>query len=219
MRRQMYILLFYLFIFFVVSFFFIFIFNYNLKETMTNNDMIVLIGDSILNNNIYVPLGKSVADNIKLLHGNNVIIGAKDSATIDTCYYQLNNIINSENYHLFISIGGNDILNNSYEKLDKNKNDEFEKIKEKYIELINFIKKKYPKPKIYLFNLYYPTDEKYKKYKNIINQWNKMISSFDKNEFKILKLDEILNKSSDFTHGIEPSTIGSEKIAKLIVES
>jgi hypothetical protein len=216
MRGKMYILLFYLFIiFFIISFFFIFIFNYNLKETMKNDDIIVLIGDSILNNNMYVPLGKSVADNIKLIRGNNnIIIGAKDNATIDTCYYQLNNIINSENYYLFISIGGNDILNNSYEKLNKNESDEFEKIKKKYIKFINFVKEKYPKTKIYLLNLYYPTDVKYKKYKNIIKEWNEMIYSLN---YEILKLDETLTEPSDFTHGIEPSIIGSEKIAKLII--
>lgn len=185
---------------------------------MTNDDIIVLIGDSILNNNMYVPLGKSVADNIKLISENNIIIGAKDGATIDTCYYQLNNIINSENYYLFISIGGNDILNHSYEKINKNENDEFEKIKEKYIKFLDFVEKTYPKTKIYLFNLYYPTDEKYKKYKNVIKQWNEMISSLN-SKYEILRLDNLLTNSSDFTHGIEPSAIGSEKIAKLIIKN
>lgn len=222
MRSKMYILLFYLLIsYFFLTYFFISIFNYifyNLKEPMTNEDMIILIGDSILNNNMYVPVGKSVADNIKLKHGQNIIIGAKDGATIDTCYHQLNNIINSENYYLFISIGGNDILTNSYDKLDKNVDGNFDELKKKYIKLVEFIKKKYPKTKINLLNLYFPTDEKYNKYKNIITEWNKMIDSLN-SEYKILRLDNLLTKSSDFTHGIEPSTIGSEKIAELITES
>jgi lysophospholipase L1-like esterase len=217
MKGKTYIL-FYLFIFFFIfclfTCFFTFIFKYNSKEPMTNNDTIVLIGDSILNNNMYVPVGKSVADNIKLLHGNNIIIGAKDGATIDTCYQQftMNNIINSENYFLFISIGGNDILNNN----DKN----FDKLKKKYIKLIDFIKEKDPKTKINLLNLYFPTDEKYNKYEKIITEWNKMISSLcEKNKYNLLRLDNLLTNASDFTHGIEPSAIGSEKIAKLIVDS
>ena len=196
---------------------------------MTNNDTIVLIGDSILNNNMYVPIGNSVADNIKLLHGNNVIIGAKDNATIDTCYQQLtiNNIINSENYFLFISIGGNDILNNSGsfgnslndKNKNKNKNNKFDNLKKKYIELIDSIKEKYPKIKINLLNLYFPTDEKYNKYEKIIIEWNKMISSLcSKNKYNLLRLDNLLTNASDFTHEIEPSSIGSEKIAKLIVD-
>jgi len=227
MKGKTYIL-FFIFLFIICLFIaclFIFIFNSNLKEPMTNNDTIVLIGDSILNNNMYVPIGKSVSDNIKLLHGNNIIIGAKDGATIDTCYQQLNmnNIINSENYFLFISIGGNDILNNSGSfgtSLNKKNSEKFNNLKKKYIELIDSIKEKYPKIKINLLNLYFPTEEKYDKYKKIIIKWNKMISSLClKNKYNLLRLDNLLTNSSDFTHGIEPSVIGSEKIAKLIINS
>lgn len=191
---------------------------------MTNDDTIVLIGDSILNNNMYVPVGNSVADNIKLLHGNNVIIGAKDGATIETCYQQLtiNNIVNSENYFLFISIGGNDILNNSGSfgtSLNNKNSEKFNNLKKKYIELIDSIKEKYPKIKINLLNLYFPTNEKYNKYEKNIIEWNKMISSLClKNKYNLLRLDNLLTNTSDFTHEIEPSSIGSEKIAKLIVD-
>jgi hypothetical protein len=188
---------------------------------MTNSDTIVLVGDSILNNNMYVPVGKSVADNIKLLHGNNIIIGAKDNATIDTCYYQLNmnNINNSENYFVFISIGGNDILNNLLDDSKKNKH-KLENLKKKYIKLVKFIEDKYPKAKIHLLNLYFPSDEKYKKYKKSIIEWNKMIENVSlENGYTLLRIDNLLKNPSDFTNGIEPSVIGSEKIAKLIVNS
>jgi hypothetical protein len=202
-------------IYFLFFCFFIFIlFHPKLKEPLKNEDTIVLIGDSILNNNMYVPIGESVADNIKLIHENNVIIGAKDGATISTCYQQfnVNNIINSENYHLFISIGGNDILNNNDKNLDN--------LKKKYIELIDFIKNKYSKTKINLLNLYFPADEKYDKYKKNIIEWNEMISSLcEKYKYNLLRLDNLLTNTSDFTHGIEPSVIGSEKIAKLIINS
>lgn len=214
MKGKTHILFFYFICFLSLVCFFIFIFNYifyNLKETMTNNDTIVLIGDSILNNNMYVPIGEAVADNIKLIHGNNVIIGAKDGATMETCYNQLNNIniINSENYYLFISIGGNNILNN---------NKKFDNLKEKYSELIDFIKNKYPKTKINLLNLYFPVDEKYHKYKKNIEEWNEMISSLcTKYKYNLLRLDNLLTNASDFTNGIEPSAVGSEKIAKLII--
>jgi len=224
MKDKTYNLFFIFLIFIFVICFFIFIFKYNLKEPMTNDDTIVLIGDSILNNNMYVPVGNSVADNIKLLHGNNVIIGAKDGATIETCYQQLiiNNIVNSENYFLFISIGGNDILNNSGSfgtSLNNKNSEKFNNLKKKYIELIDSIKEKYPKIKINLLNLYFPTNEKYNKYEKIIIEWNKMISSLClKNKYNILRLDNLLTNTSDFTHEIEPSSIGSEKIAKLIVD-
>ena len=35
------------------------------KQGLTNNDKIVLIGDSVLNNSNYVPAGKSVVDVLK----------------------------------------------------------------------------------------------------------------------------------------------------------
>jgi hypothetical protein len=224
MKGKTYNLFFYFFIFFILCLFFIFIFNFNLnlKESMTNNDTIILIGDSILNNEMYVPVGKSVADNIKLLHGNNLIVGAKDGATIHTCYHQLNmnNLIDDYDYFLFISIGGNDILNDSFESLNNGNSEKFDNLKKKYVKLIEFVKKKYPKIKINLLNLYFPTDEKYNKYKKIITEWNKMISSLcSKNNYNLLQLDNLLTNAQDFTHGIEPSVIGSEKIAKLIVNS
>jgi len=214
--------------FFLIILFFIFTYKYiftNLKEPMTNSDTIVLIGDSILNNNMYVPVGKSVADNIKLIHGNNIIIGAKDNATIDTCYYQLNmnNINNSDNYFVFISIGGNDILNNLLDDSKKNKTinkNKLENLKKKYIKLVKFIEDKYPKAKIHLLNLYFPSDEKYKKYEKSIIEWNKMIENVClENKYSLLRIDNLLKNPSDFTNGIEPSVIGSEKIAKLIVNS
>ena len=44
-----------------------------------------------------------------------------------------------------------------------------------------------------------------------------MISSIPSEN--VLRLDNLLTSPSDFTHGIEPSAIGSEKIAKLIANS
>ena len=181
-------------------------------ELFTQNDKIVLIGDSILNNSMYVPIGSSVGDNIKLKMGKtNVIVNAKDGATIETCYYQLNNILDSENYYLFISIGGNDILNNQIKNME-----DVNKLFEKYKKLVEIIKNKYPKTKIYLLNLYFPANEKYLKYTDAIIAWNKNISSLS-SKYNILKIDDILKDDIDFTHEIEPSTIGSQKIANKIL--
>jgi len=37
----------------------------SLKEGLTNNDTVILMGDSVLNNANYVPSGKSVYDSLK----------------------------------------------------------------------------------------------------------------------------------------------------------
>ena len=36
----------------------------SLKEGLTNNDTVILMGDSVLNNDSYVPSGKSVYDSL-----------------------------------------------------------------------------------------------------------------------------------------------------------
>lgn len=208
MRHIKLLCIFIFFMFFIL--FFNYLFKNEFKEPLTNNDKIVLIGDSILNNSIYVSIGSSVGDDLKLKHGiNNIIVNAKDGATIDTCYYQMGNIINSENYYLFISIGGNDILN-KFENLD------IDKLFEKYKKLIESIKNTYPKTKIYLLNLYFPTNEKYLKYTDTIIKWNELISSLS-SKYNILKIDKLLKDDLDFTHEIEPSAIGSQKIADKIL--
>jgi len=213
--------------------FFIFIFfTFNthknqFKEPLTQNSKIVLIGDSILNNSKYVPIGNSVFDNLKLKlegNGNNVILLAKDGATIETCYNQLlsnnNTIMNDKNYNLYISIGGNNILN----EFNKNENINEENIKnifKNYEDLIEKIKNKYSKTNIYIFNLYFPSN---KKYKQIIEEWNNLIEIFQNktgknNNYTLLRLNNLLTNENDFVHDIEPSSIGSKKIADLIFTS
>jgi len=217
-------LLFMLTLFFILIFYQFDIYKTKFKEPLTQNNKIVLIGDSILNNSKYVPIGNSVFDNLKLKHGNNVILLAKDNATIETCYNQLlsgnNTIINNENYNLYISIGGNNILN----EFNKNENineENLKKIFKKYEDLIKKIKNKYSKTNIYIFNLYFPPD---KKYKQIIEKWNNLIETFQNktgknNNYILLRLDNLLTNKNDFVYDVEPSSIGSKKIADLIFNS
>ena len=76
----------------------------SLKEGLTNNDNIILIGDSILNNSNYVSEGKSVFDILKT-KTNKVFNVAKDGATISDLYYQLDKIpldLNMSETYFFI---------------------------------------------------------------------------------------------------------------------
>lgn len=205
---------------FFILFFYIFNLHFNIFPnkafeplTMGNNgNKIVLIGDSILNNSMYVPIGSSVADNIKLKIGTaNVFQNAKDGATIESCHQQLNNILDSDKYYIFISIGGNNMINKEITDVE-----DVNKLFEKYKKLLETIKIKYPKIKIYLLNLYFPTDEKYLKYTEAIIRWNTNISSLS-SKYNILKIDELLKDDIDFTRSIEPSIIGSQKIANAIL--
>ena len=92
----------------------------SIKETFTtNNTTIILMGDSVLNNSKYVSAKKSVFD-ILQTKTKNVFNYAKDGATIDDLYQQLDKIpleLNTDKTNIFISAGGNDILNKQI-KLD-----------------------------------------------------------------------------------------------------
>ena len=83
------------------------------------------------------------------------------------------------------------------------------------VNVIKYIMEGNSKTKIYLLNLYFPTNEKYKKYEKTIIEWNKLISSLS-SKYNILRLDDLLTDSKDFTYEIEPSIIGGDKIAKAI---
>ena len=188
-----------------------------LKEGLTNSNYIILIGDSVLNNSIYVPSGKSVSDFLKS-KTNNVLNLAKDGATIIDLYSQLDKIsidLNNSNTYIFISACGNDILNSRTQLNDM----DIKNLFEKYINFLKALKVKLGDTEINVLNLYLPTNLLYLTYKSSIDQWNKLIrenSNKDGFKYNIIDLHSQLTKPSDFVYDIEPSESASEKIANLI---
>jgi len=189
----------------------------SLREGLTNNDNIVLIGDSILNNANYVPSGKSVFDIIKT-RTNNILNVAKDGATIIDLYEQLDKIpveLNKSETYLFISIGGNDILNKRV-TLDSV---EVTKLFNNYMEFLKALRIKLGNTKINIMNLYLPSNPRYQSYKSSIDQWNKLID-INSNKigemYNVIGLNNLLISPEDFVYDIEPSESASEKIANLI---
>ena len=189
----------------------------SLREGLTNNDNIVLIGDSILNNANYVPSGKSVFDILKT-RTNNILNVAKDGATIIDLYEQLDKIpveLNKSETYLFISIGGNDILNKRL-NLDSA---EVTKLFNNYMEFLKALRIKLGNTKINIMNLYLPSNPRYQSYKSSIDQWNKLID-INSNKigemYNVIGLNNLLTSPQDFVYDIEPSESASEKIANLI---
>jgi hypothetical protein len=187
------------------------------REGLTNNDNIVLIGDSILNNANYVPSGKSVFDILKT-KTNNVLNVAKDGATIIELYEQLDKIpveLNKSETYIFISIGGNDILNKRA-NLDSV---ELTKLFNNYMEFLKALRIKLGNTKINIMNLYLPSNPRYQSYKSSIEQWNKLIET-NSNKigemYNVIGLNNLLTSPQDFVYDIEPSESASEKIANLI---
>ena len=184
------------------------------KEGMNTNKKLILMGDSIFQNENYVEEGESIEELLQ----DKAIVVAKDNAKILNAYEQINFIPESENIEtnvLVVSIGGND-LDYIYKDLGKDEN--LSVIFNNYKELIMEIKNK-TKPQIILSTIYYPTSKEYKPYLPIVKEWNKLVIDFaNKNNFGIFTLHKYITKSSHFTQQIEPSKEGSIIIADKLLE-
>ena len=189
----------------------------SLKEGLTNNNYLVLMGDSVLNNANYVSSGKSVFDILKT-KTTNILNVAKDGAVINDLYNQLEQIpidLNKEETYIFISAGGNNILDN-HGKLD---NSEIKQLFNSYMNFFKALRAKLGSAKINIMNLYLPANPRYKTYKQSIDKWNQLInqnSSKIGEMYNVINLDTLLKTPEDFVYDIEPSEIASEKIANVI---
>lgn len=198
-------------------------FNNNYKSGFTNNDSktIILLGDSILNNSNYVDYEDSVSALIKKTcssyskgdsKSSNIILAAQDNAKIEDVYQQIDKLvgkfIDSKNTYIFLSVGGNNMLDTKFVSLDK--------VKQSYLKLVTYIKNKFPKSNIYLLGLYYPFDTRFKRYNSNISEWNQFIKGL---EYKFIMLDGLLTNKSDIIFSIEPSATGSKKIANEIYKA
>lgn len=189
----------------------------SLKEGLTNNNTIILMGDSVLNNANYVPEGKSVYDNLnsKL---SKIISVAKDGATINDLYSQLDKIpvnLNNSDTYIFISAGGNDILNKRTE-LTSN---EIKRLFDTYMDFLKALRTKLGSAKINIMNLYLPINPRFKSYKTSIDQWNELINNYSNKigeMYNVVDLHVLLTMPEDFVYDIEPSESASNKISNLI---
>lgn len=201
--------------------------NIGLQEGLTNksNDSstIILIGDSILNNNNYIfTEGKSVSDLIKAEHSDTYLF-AKDGAVITDCYTQIEQIHKvgaksnlGKNTYIFVSAGGNNILSSR----GKLTSEIIESFFQQYSTLILSLKSSFPDAQIYLLNLYYPLDSRFKNLYTYIEQWNTLLSEFaENNNLKVIQTNKFMLKNSDFTNSIEPSETGGKKLADAILSS
>lgn len=189
------------------------------KEGLTNNNNIILMGDSVLNNSNYVPSGKSVADILKS-KSSNILNVAKDGATITDLYNQLDKIpveLNNSDTYIFISAGGNNILGVSNHT--EPNNPEIKRLFDMYMDFLKALRVKLGSTNINIMNLYLPANPRYKQYSNSVNQWNKLINDYSNKigeMYNVIDLHSLLTTPNDFVYDIEPSESGSEKIANVI---
>jgi hypothetical protein len=199
---------------------FIILYNSNIIEKLTNNDKnIILLGDSMLENSNYVNQTESIYYYLQTNKNNyNIYNYAKDESLIKNINTQLENIdvsFNNYNTYIFLSIGGNDILQNNF-YIDNNY---INKLFEKLQNIIKNIKKKLPNVNLYILNIYYPLSNRYKKYYDSIKIWNNLLEMNKKLGYKVIQTNKLMTSPKDFLYDIEPSAIGGKKIAEEILKS
>ena len=192
----------------------LFIFLLPKKDYFTNKKNIILLGDSLLNNSNYVDSGNSIEDILKSMLDPSITLlsFAQDGSTIDDVFDQINQIplhFNNRDNYIFLSAGGNDIINTKFSQLNINT------IFDRYSTLINTIVTKFPYINIISLTLYYPINIKYEKYKDIITIWNEKIKKLMGD---IILLTNIIRSPEDIVNNIEPSFIGGQKISNAILQ-
>jgi lysophospholipase L1-like esterase len=183
------------------------------------NKNIILIGDSMLQNKLYVRNGKSITDILEKLTLHNTIFNyAVDGTTISGVYQQIKEIpieFNNSNTSIFLSAGGNDIIDRAQ---SGSTNENIDSIFDDYCKMVQSLKTKMNESNIVLLTLYYPYSKDYHLYYGMIKDWNQKLEAFAKDEgLAILKTNNLLSQPTDFISNIEPSETGGVKIAKSIL--
>ena len=191
-----------------------------IQEGLEEYNKVVLLGDSIFKNNSYV----GEKDSIEYLLKNKIdsFVLAEDNSTIKDIipqYKKMPNKHNEPNTYLFVSIGGNDLLNAyHYSNTDIDNLNEFNRIWIKYEKMV-FQLKSQTDCTLVLTDLYYIKDKEYIKYHKLIKMWNEQLDEFcNSNDILIYKISNYVKEKKHFVNSIEPSKTGSEIIVQNIIK-
>ena len=176
---------------------------------------VYLVGDSILDNQPYVPQGESVYAKTLQKHEDTMLL-ARDSTTVNGLGRQLRQI-DRPNSTVVISAGGNDILNlYAVKSIDDTRH--LDRVFETYTRLVKNCAKT-SGASIRLVDIYYPPASRIHRYYPLIERWNaKQLAFARKNKFRVIQVSKGLRSPVDFTHAVEPSEIGGAKVATAILE-
>ena len=185
---------------------------YGYYETFTNSPVYICIGDSILNNENYVGTNNSVI--YKLSKQINILNVSRDNAKVEDVMDQINNIRSDEpNKSVILSVGGNNLLDM----------EDVYTVYGQYTNVVKYILKNIVSGtgKLYLVNLYYPKDKQMDIFHPVVLSWNSLLENLSKDYSKIRLVDisTRLVDAKDFTHVIEPSALGGEKIVSAILDA
>jgi len=195
--------------------------NFTQEETKgADKKTLIFLGDSILDNKNYVNKTDSVEYLLRENDKYKIVFLAQDNSIIADIASQMDKIpkeLNNKNNYVFLSVGGNNLLNQIL--TSKINYDSIITLFKEYKGLIKEIKDRLPNSKLYLFNIYFPSDIKYKAYYDFISEWNTLLSNYINlnNSLKEITVDKLCNLPLDFVNDYEPSGICSKKIVNNIL--
>lgn len=201
----------------IIIIIFIIVIRAHIQGFTTMPKTFIILGDSILKNNKYVPHDKSIefllTNNTK--SSNKLLFLAKDDSRISDLEEQLSGIV-EKNTFMIISTGGNDILQYIYtQSLNSSI---LNTLFKKYTQTINTIINTHKPSRVYLLNIYFPTDKSIQPFYQYINEWNILLEEYVKSNSitELISINDICNNAEDFVYIIEPSEQCSRKIANKI---
>ncbi len=196
--------------------------------TQKEKHKILLVGDSVFDNVPYVDEGK---DTVTVLKRELSLIATVDSVavdgytTIEVLFQLIDGVLKDKPKYdfIFLSIGGNDLLVNQEVYLDpsmgiEGQRDFLDKIGHRFNAIYNTLREM--SEHVYWLGVYKPYfapnefDANYiKKAEQAIHDVNQQLGVSGRDRY-MLSTSSIVNKPEDFTQVIEPSAVGSEKLAK-----
>jgi hypothetical protein len=176
---------------------------------------VLLLGDSTLDNAMYVPPKKSIYSMLREKGHDwdyNPVMYASDGFTIADVYRQVGTLpieYNTSETVIVLSVGGNDFLSGTG----------YSTATVDYRHLIERIRYGLGECRLYLMNLYQPVDPALAVFREVVKKWNVFLQGFVDGGIAdgIVDIYGVLVGAEDFVHKIEPSVFGGQKIVEAIV--
>ena len=190
---------------------------------------VVLLGDSIFDNAVYVLENQSVTDHLRLILPPKIKVSllAVDGAVTSQVAAQLNRL-SPDSTHLFVSSGGNDALLAKYQILNLDKNLKVLAFLEELTTLVRQFRNEYRRLMKEIKKLNLPTTvcTIYNSIPGLEEIFKTVLSAFNDviiqeavaKHMPIIELQQVCTDAKDYSDisPIEPSAAGGKKIAERI---
>ena len=177
--------------------------------------MVYCVGDSMLNNAIYVEANQSVLFHLRNESQYKFVMLARDNARISDAFHQIDRIPEKEQEKeeasemvIVLSVGGNDLLAE-----DGDPRETFQH----WLELVKSIRIRFGRSvRILVLGLYFPKSKQ--RFFDRIRQWNAwLLQNVDTSgAYNVIETSNVITETKDICYKIEPSEQGGAKIADLI---